>query len=80
LARSGVDGAAAEGEDEDEEEDEDGEGEGTAKKAWVKAVFLDENKEEWTFQRTWVLLISNVPTRLSDRNKGFLLPVPQNTN
>jgi len=78
LARSGVDGSAAEGEDEDEEEDEEGEGEGTAK-AWVKAVFLDENKEEWMFQRTWVLLIY-VPTRLSDRNKGFLLPVPQNTN
>jgi len=24
----------------------EGEGESTAKKAWVKAVFLDENKEE----------------------------------
>ena len=54
LARSGVDGSATEGEDEDEEEEEEGEGEGTAKKAWVKAVFLDENKEEWMFQRTWV--------------------------
>ena len=46
MARSGVDGSAAEGEEGDEE------GEGTAKKAWVKAVFLDENKEEWMFQRT----------------------------
>jgi len=54
LARSGVDGSAAEGEDEseEEEEEEEGDGEGTAKKAWVKAVFIDENKEEWMFQRT----------------------------
>jgi structural maintenance of chromosome 1 len=35
--------------DEDEEEEE---GEGTAKKAWVLAVFEDDNKKQWRFQRT----------------------------
>lgn len=38
--------------DNDDEDDEEAEGEGTAKKAWVMAVFRDENKKEWTFQRT----------------------------
>ena len=38
--------------DEEEEEEEVGEGEGTAKKAWVMAVFKEENGKEWTFQRT----------------------------
>jgi len=37
-----------------EEEDEEDEGEGTAKKAWVLAVFEDEKKKEWLFQRTYV--------------------------
>ncbi|PPQ70346.1 hypothetical protein CVT25_000126 [Psilocybe cyanescens] len=36
----------------DEEEEEEEEGEGTAKKAWVMAVYADENKKEWKFQRT----------------------------
>ena len=35
-----------------EEEEEEGEGEGTAKKAWVLAVYEDQNKREWKFQRT----------------------------
>ncbi|KAJ7598927.1 condensin complex subunit SMC1 [Mycena floridula] len=34
----------------DDAEDED-EGEGTAKKAWVLALYLDEKKKEWRFQR-----------------------------
>ncbi|KAJ2928232.1 hypothetical protein H1R20_g8845, partial [Candolleomyces eurysporus] len=36
----------------EEEEEGEGEGEGTAKKAWVMAVFKDDNEKEWTFQRT----------------------------
>ncbi|KAI0028569.1 cohesin complex subunit psm1 [Vararia minispora EC-137] len=35
-----------------DEEEEEGEGEGTAKKAWVRAVYEDQNKKTWTFQRT----------------------------
>ncbi|THH32095.1 hypothetical protein EUX98_g2090 [Antrodiella citrinella] len=35
-----------------QEEEEEGEGEGTAKKAWVLAVYEDQNKKEWKFQRT----------------------------
>ncbi|KAH9959956.1 cohesin complex subunit psm1 [Russula dissimulans] len=50
LARDNGEGASQTGQ-EDEEEDE-GEGEGTAKKAWVLAVFEDEKKKEWLFQRT----------------------------
>ncbi|KAI0726494.1 cohesin complex subunit psm1 [Fomitopsis betulina] len=47
LARS------EEGEEDQPEDDEDEEeGEGTAKKAWVLAVFQDENNKEWRFQRT----------------------------
>lgn len=38
-------------EDDNVEED----GEGSAKKAWVLAVYEDENKKEWRFQRTSVL-------------------------
>ncbi|KAG8849135.1 Structural maintenance of chromosomes protein 1 [Tulasnella sp. 330] len=38
-------------EDEEEEEDDD-EGEGTAKKAWVMAVFIDNENNEYRFQRT----------------------------
>jgi len=52
LARDNGEGASLLDE-EDEEEDED-EGEGTAKKAWVLAVFEDEKKKEWLFQRTYV--------------------------
>ncbi|KAF8650227.1 hypothetical protein AX16_005342 [Volvariella volvacea WC 439] len=35
-----------------DDEDGEGEGEGTAKRAWVMAVYLDENQKEWKFQRT----------------------------
>ena len=52
LARGNADGTS-EPDGEDEEEDEH-EGEGTAKKAWVLAVFEDEKKKEWLFQRTCV--------------------------
>ncbi|KAH6918179.1 cohesin complex subunit psm1 [Coprinopsis sp. MPI-PUGE-AT-0042] len=53
LAKNGLDGEtqASNGVDEEEEEDE-AEGEGTAKKAWVMAVFKDDNGKEWAFQRT----------------------------
>jgi structural maintenance of chromosome 1 len=40
--------------DQDDEEEDEHEGEGTAKKAWVLAVFEDEKKKEWLFQRTCV--------------------------
>ncbi|KAH8082807.1 cohesin complex subunit psm1 [Cristinia sonorae] len=49
LARS-EEGSEAVQDDEDGEGD--GEGEGTAKKAWVLAVYEDEKKKEWRFQRT----------------------------
>ena len=58
LARDNGEGASLP-EEEDEEEDE-GEGEGTAKKAWVLAVFEDEKKKEWLFQRTYVPLTAPV--------------------
>jgi len=56
LARNGVDGSqSVNGEEtEDDEGDEGDEGEGTAKKAWVMAIFLDNDQKEWTFQRTYV--------------------------
>ena len=34
-------------------EDEEGDGEGTSKKAWVLAVYEDEKKKLWKFQRTY---------------------------
>ncbi|KIJ62116.1 hypothetical protein HYDPIDRAFT_169279 [Hydnomerulius pinastri MD-312] len=54
LAKGPMDGSDA---TQDQEEDEDsdggeGQGEGTAKKAWVLAVYEDEKKKEWLFQRT----------------------------
>ena len=58
LGKNGVDGASDAGEEvqeEDQEEVEDGEG--TAKKAWVLAVYEDENKKQWNFQRTCVPFI-----------------------
>ncbi|KAI0041884.1 cohesin complex subunit psm1 [Auriscalpium vulgare] len=38
--------------DEEDEEGDEGEGEGSAKKAWVLAVYEDEARKEWQFQRT----------------------------
>jgi structural maintenance of chromosome 1 len=55
LGKNGVDDASEAGEeDEREDEEEGGDGEGTAKKAWVLAVYEDENKKRWNFQRTCV--------------------------
>ncbi|KAH9991916.1 cohesin complex subunit psm1 [Russula vinacea] len=50
LARGNPDGTSQP--DQDDEEEDEHEGEGTAKKAWVLAVFEDEKKKEWLFQRT----------------------------
>ena len=38
--------------------DGEGDGEGTAKKAWVLAIFQDDNQQEWRFQRTFVQALS----------------------
>ena len=35
-----------------QDDEEEGEGECTANKAWVLAVYEDEKKKEWRFQRT----------------------------
>jgi structural maintenance of chromosome 1 len=53
LKRDATDDSVTANGDEDENEDggSDEEGEGTAKKAWVIAVFLDNEKKEWKFQR-----------------------------
>jgi len=50
---SGSGSADASGATHDDEEEE-GEGEGTAKKAWVKAVYEDQDGKNWTFMRTCV--------------------------
>lgn len=42
-------------EEDDDDEGDEGEGEGTAKKAWVMAVFLDNDGNEYQFQRTYVV-------------------------
>ena len=58
LGKNGVDGASDAGEEDQEEDQEEVEnGEGTAKKAWVLAVYEDENKKQWNFQRTCVPFI-----------------------
>jgi structural maintenance of chromosome 1 len=55
LGTHGVDGESDAGEENEAEEEEEAEdGEGTAKKAWVLAVYEDENKKKWNFQRTCV--------------------------
>jgi structural maintenance of chromosome 1 len=58
LAKGPLDGGSEATEDQadDGDGDGDGEGEGTAKKAWVLAVFQDERRKEWLFQRMCVLL------------------------
>ena len=57
LARDN--GEVASQTDQEDEEEDEGEGEGSAKKAWVLAVFEDEKKKEWLFQRTCVALLSS---------------------
>ena len=53
LAKASADGSMVQ--DDDDDDDDQQEGEGTAKKAWVLAVYQDENKKVWKFQRTCVL-------------------------
>ncbi|KAG1744321.1 P-loop containing nucleoside triphosphate hydrolase protein [Suillus occidentalis] len=50
LAKGPLDGSEAT-QDQDDDDKSDGEGEGTAKKVWVLAVFQDEKRKEWLFQR-----------------------------
>lgn len=54
LTRNAADSGTVNGDGEDGNQDEesDGDGENTAKKAWVMVVFVDNEKKEWTFQRT----------------------------
>ena len=55
----------------EEDEEDEGEGEGTAKKAWVMAVFKDENSKEWTFQRTYVLSFFIHPSESAEGCEEF---------
>ncbi|KAG1728564.1 RecF/RecN/SMC [Suillus lakei] len=53
LAKGPLDGSeATQDQEDDDNSDGEGDGEGTAKKAWVLAVFQDEKRKEWLFQRT----------------------------
>ncbi|KAG1840638.1 hypothetical protein F4604DRAFT_1832337 [Suillus subluteus] len=53
LAKGPLDGSeTTQDQGDDDNSDGDGDGEGTAKKAWVLAVFQDEKRKEWLFQRT----------------------------
>lgn len=53
LAKGPLDSSeATQDQEDDDDSDGEGEGEGTAKKAWVLAVFQDEKRKEWLFQRT----------------------------
>lgn len=71
LARDNGEGTSqADPEDEDEGEGE-GEGEGTAKKAWVLAVFEDDKKKEWLFQRTYVVFLSLSFAIISSKHLGL---------
>jgi structural maintenance of chromosome 1 len=54
LAKGPLDGSETT-QDQEDDDNSDGEGEGTAKKAWVLAVFQDEKRKEWLFQRMCVL-------------------------
>jgi structural maintenance of chromosome 1 len=54
LARGNADGTSQPDQETEGEDEPEGEGEGTAKKAWVLAVFEDDKKKEWLFQRTCV--------------------------
>ncbi|KAF7984629.1 hypothetical protein HWV62_12853 [Athelia sp. TMB] len=52
LAKGGVDGTSEAEVPEADDQEEEEEGEGTALKAWVLAVYEDEKKKMWHFQRT----------------------------
>lgn len=75
LARGPTDGSEDTGDQDDAQDDSDGEegqGEGTAKKAWVLAVYEDENKKEWFFQRMCVSRVTLASPRGSHRFIAFL--------
>jgi structural maintenance of chromosome 1 len=67
LARGNADGTSQPDQEDEEEDEHEGEGEGTAKKAWVLAVFEDEKKKEWLFQRTCVAPPPNSRSGLIER-------------
>ncbi|SRR5258708_11369502 len=54
LARDNADGTSQPDQEDEQEDERESGGKGTAKKAWVLAVFEDEKKKEWLFQRTCV--------------------------
>ncbi|KAG1890725.1 RecF/RecN/SMC N terminal domain-containing protein [Suillus fuscotomentosus] len=73
--RRPLDGSeATQDQEEDVNSDGEGEGEGTAKKAWVLAVFQDDKRKEWLFQRMCVLPCLTYPGLLT------VLFVVQNIN
>lgn len=79
LARDNGEGTSQPDEEDEEEDEGGGEGEGTAKKAWVLAVFEDDKKKEWLFQRTCVALSPSV-VMSSLNNLGSQQLVPLSTN
>ncbi|KAI9569904.1 hypothetical protein HD554DRAFT_2088472 [Boletus coccyginus] len=69
LARGPADGSEVtqdQDNGEDDSDEEENQGEGTAKKAWVLAVYEDEDKKEWFFQRT-ISTTGASEYRLNDR-------------
>ena len=72
LARGPFDGSEDTQGQDDAEQDNEGEGEGDAKKAWVLAVYEDEDKKEWLFQRTCVVCATLASVRASHRPTGSL--------
>jgi structural maintenance of chromosome 1 len=66
LARGNGEGTSQPDQEDEDEGEGEGEGGGTAKKAWVLAVFEDDKKKEWLFQRTYVQpLLSSLSPMLS---------------
>jgi len=81
LAKGPADGSQlTQDQEEDENSDEDGEGEGTAKKAWVLAVFQDEKKKEWLFQRTYVIPLPHFRTSSNSNVYYAEYPPPEHPN
>jgi structural maintenance of chromosome 1 len=76
----GVDGDG-DGSADAEEEDDAADGEGTAKKAWVLAIYEDEKREEWRFQRTLVAfhrLLYETRCSIYLTHSGYPPRVPRN--
>ena len=81
LAKASVDGSMVQDDDDDDDDDDDQqEGEGTAKKAWVLAVYQDENKKVWKFQRTCVLSSPIQSSLIVDAHSAYQPRVYRNTN